>query len=303
MWDLTDPRPERADDVEFLITPPFMRTAQLEAIGTLPGVRHVQLVSAGYDHALPYVPAEATLANAPGVHDAATAEIALTLTLAAQRDLADYVRAQEEGRWAPSHTPGLADRSVLIVGYGNIGRAIARRLLPFEVSLTAVASAARAGDEVVPAVHGIDELPDLVGAHDIVILVVPLTSATTHLVDAELLARFRTGALLVNVARGRVVDTDALVEACRERRVRAALDVTDPEPLPPGHPLYSTPGVLISPHVGGNTAAFVPRFGEFARRQLAAYLAGEPLAGIRSGRARNRTGGAQQGARPRGRPQ
>lgn len=282
VWDLAGERPDRADEIEFLVTPQFMNRTKLEAIATLPALRHVQLVSAGYDHAMPYVPPGVSLANAPGVHDTATAELALTLTLAAQRDLPDYVRAQERGRWEPSLTPGLADRRVLLVGYGRIGRAIAARLLPFEARVDAVASAARDGDELVPSVHGIDELPRLVGEYDIVILIVPLTPATTGLVDAALLERFAPGALLVNVARGKVVDTDALIAACREGRVRAALDVTDPEPLPAGHELFSTPGVLIAPHVGGNSRAFVPRLARFARAQVGAYAAGERLEGLQT---------------------
>ncbi|GAB95717.1 phosphoglycerate dehydrogenase-like enzyme [Kineosphaera limosa] len=279
VWDLAGERPAQAEHIEFLVTPPFMDRAKLETIATLPALRHVQLVSAGFDHALPFVPEGVGLSNAVGVHDTATAELALTLTLAMQRDLPDYVRAQERGSWASGTTPGLADRRVLVVGYGNIGRAITRRLLPFEVSVTAVASRARAGDDLVERVHGIEALPDLVGEHDIVILIVPLTEATTHLVDADLLARFRPGALLVNVARGKVVDTQALVAACAQGRVRAALDVTDPEPLPQDHPLFSTPGVLIAPHVGGNTEAFTPRLGRFVAAQVRAYVAGQALAG------------------------
>ncbi len=277
IWDLQGEPPAGLADVEFLVTPPFMGRAQLETLATLTQLRHVQLVSAGFDHALPYVPEGVTLSNAPGVHDTATAELALTLMLAAQRDLPTYVDAQRRGQWESTSSPGLADRRVLVVGYGNIGRAIARRLLPFEVELTVVASQARAGDDLVEAVRGIDELPDLLPAHDIVVLIVPLSPATQHLIDADALALMKPGALLVNVARGKVVDTDALVEACAAGRVRAALDVTDPEPLPPEHPLWTTPGVLVVPHVGGNSQAFGPRLGRFVREQLTAYRAGKTL--------------------------
>lgn len=283
VWSLSGAPPAGIEGVEFLVCPPFMGRDKLTRLSGLQGLRHVQLVSAGFDHVLPYLPAGATLSNAPGVHDTATAELALTLVLAAQRRLPDFVRAQARGRWETGGSPGLADRRVLVVGYGRIGRAVVRRLMPFEVDVTAVASRARSGDELVPHVHGVDELPDLVGEQDIVILILPLTPATTGLVDADLLARMKPGALLVNVARGKVVDTDALMTACREGRLRAALDVTDPEPLPDDHPLFSTPGILLAPHVGGNSEAFAPRVGAFLRRQLEAFRDGRDLEGIVAG--------------------
>ncbi len=277
VWDLAGEPPPEVAEAEFLVTPQFMSAEQLSTLATLRNVRHVQLVSAGFDHALPYVPAGATLSNAPGVHDTATAELALTLTLAAQRDLQGHVLDQERGHWEMTLSPGLADRRVLVVGYGNVGRAIVRRLEPFEVEITAVASRARPGDDLVGQVHGIEELQQLLGEHDIVIVIVPLTPATEGLIDAVALGAMRPGALLVNVARGKVVDTGALIEACRGGHVRAALDVTDPEPLPSGHPLFHTPGVLVTPHIGGMSEAFLPRIARFVRTQLDAYRAGAPL--------------------------
>ena len=169
--------------------------------------------------------------------------------------------------------PALADKRVLVLGYGSIGRAIAARLTPFEVQVTAVASSARDGDDLVPSVHAVAQLPSLLPQHDVVIVIVPLSPATTRLVDADFLAAMPDGALLVNVARGGVVDTDALVREAASGRLLAALDVTDPEPLPPGHPLWSTPGVLITPHVGGASSAFRPRAVRLVRDQLKAYAA------------------------------
>ncbi|MDO5710448.1 MAG: 2-hydroxyacid dehydrogenase [Micrococcales bacterium] len=277
VWDLDGEPPAGVAQAEFLVGPQFFRGGQLQTLRTLGQLRHVQLVSAGFEHALPFVPPGATLSNAPGVHDAATAEMALTLILAAQRNIPDYVDAQRRGRWESSLSPGLADRRVLVVGYGHIGRAIVRRLQPFEVDVSVVASRARGGDGLIDRVHGIEELPDLLFGADIVILIVPLTPATEHLIDSDALARMRPGALLVNVARGKVVDTDALIEACGSHRVRAALDVTEPEPLPQDHPLFATPGVFIAPHAGGNTDAFLPRIGRFLRQQVDAYRAGSPI--------------------------
>jgi phosphoglycerate dehydrogenase-like enzyme len=150
-------------------------------------------------------------------------------------------------------------------------------LTPFEVEVTAVASKARAGDELVRSVHGVDELPALLPRHDVVVVIVPLSEQTTGLVDEAFLSAMPDGALLVNVARGAVVDTDALVRHATAGRIRAALDVTDPEPLPADHPLWGVPGVLITPHVGGASTAFMPRAARLLQEQLGAYAAGRPL--------------------------
>lgn len=275
-WDMTCGPPRQ--DIE-LVVPPYMSSPRrLERLTDLPGLRAVQLVTAGYEHALTYLPEGVALANGAGIHDTSTAELALALTLAAQRGIPDFVHAQERGEWLrAAGMPSLADRRVLLVGYGSVGRAIVQRLQAFEATVTAVASRARAGDDLVEHVHGVDELPDLLPAAEVVILIVPLTEATDRLVDAKFLDRLPDGALVVNVARGRVVDTDALVEACRAGRVRAALDVTDPEPLPDDHPLWSCPNVLISPHVGGASTAFGPRALDFLRRELSRYAAGDGL--------------------------
>jgi phosphoglycerate dehydrogenase-like enzyme len=244
----------------------------------LDALQVVQLQSAGYEQFVGALPDGVTLCNAAGVHDASTAELALTLTLASIRDIPELVGSQGRRHWEPLRLrSALADRRVLVVGYGRIGRAIARRFAPFEVTLTAVASRARAGDELVPHVHGIDELPDLLPDHDVVVVIVPLTDSTRGLIDASLLGRMPDGALLVNVSRGPVVDTAALVAECTAGRLRAALDVTDPEPLPEDHPLWAAPGVLITPHVGGATDAMRPRAIALVRRQVEALLAGESV--------------------------
>ena len=283
-WDM-DGVPPRADEVR-VVVPPYMGAAgRIPALRHTVGVELVQLLSAGFDDVLRQLPAGVSLANAAGVHDASTAELAVALTLASLRDLPDFAAAQRNRRWLPLefHT-SLADRRVMVLGYGSIGRAIAARLTPFEVRLTAVASRARQGDGLVPSVHGIDELPALLPDHDVVIVVVPLTEDTTRLVDAAFLAAMPDGALLVNVARGPVVDTGALLRETSSGRLRAALDVTDPEPLPPEHDLWTSPGVLITPHVGGATTAFRPRAVRLLRQQFGAYAAGRPLLNVVGGR-------------------
>lgn len=279
-WDLESP-PADADDVRFVV-PPYMKPASLLAgLRHVPGVEVVQLLTAGYDGVLQHVSEGVRVANASGVHDTATAELALALTLASRRDLPEFVLNQADGTWPELRIhSSLADSRVLVLGYGSIGAAIVRRLLPFEVGVTAVASRARAGDDLVDRVHGVDELPTLLPDHDIVILIAPLTDSTRGLVDAAFLGALPDGALLVNVARGPVVDTDALLAETTSGRLRAALDVTDPEPLPADHPLWRTPGVLISPHVGGASTAFQPRAERLVRAQLEAYAAGAPLANV-----------------------
>jgi phosphoglycerate dehydrogenase-like enzyme len=278
-WDLVG-EPPRRDEISFVV-PPYMVSSPWQRLGLLPGLRVVQLLSAGYETVLPSVPVGVKLANAAGVHDASTAELAVTLVLSSLRGIPEFVAAQGRSQWLPAETrTSLADSKVLILGYGGIGVAIARRLSGFEVKLTAVASRARGGDELVASVHGVDELPALLPEHDVVILIVPLTDATNALVDRKFLASMPDGALLVNVSRGKVVDTDALVEAAASGRIRAALDVTDPEPLPADHPLWHTPGVLVSPHTGGVTTAFEPRAVELLREQIAAFVGERPLRNV-----------------------
>lgn len=255
---------------------PMIAGPWLRRMGEIPGLRAVVLASAGYEHALPHVPAGAKLANAVGVHDTATAELALALMLASQRNLPRHVLAQQSGTWqdaAPEGQPtrSLADSSVLVVGYGGIGRALTRRLLASECEVVAVASTDRPGDDLVDRVHGIERLPDLLPRADVVALSLPLTERTRDLLDARMLALLPDGALVVNVARGGVVDTEALLAECTSGRLRAALDVTDPEPLPADHPLWSAPGVLVVPHVGGASPASLPRMGRYLHRQLTAY--------------------------------
>ncbi len=200
------------------------------------------------------------------------------LAVLSLRGLDDDVRSMASGEWKPSRRTSLADRSVLVVGWGGVGRAVAARLVPFECSVTAVGTRARVQDGV--QVHAVEELPDLLPAHDVVVLACPLTDRTRGLVGAEFLAAMPDGALLVNVARGPVVDTGALVEALQDGRIRAALDVTDPEPLPADHPLWSLPGVVVTPHVGGNSTAFRPRMVALLRAQVARLVAGEDLANV-----------------------
>ncbi|MGV9290508.1 2-hydroxyacid dehydrogenase [Streptomyces sp. NPDC003719] len=282
-WNGEEDFPADPADCAFYVVP-YLKPS---GIGTrpLPHMRSVQVVqtlSAGIDHVEPglaRLPAGVRLCNARGVHEASTAELTLALILASLRGVPDFVRAQDRGEWLGGFRPALADRNVLVVGYGSIGAAIEDRLVPFEVARVArVARSARTSAR--GPVHPLTELPALLPEADVVILSTPLTEETRGLVNADFLARMKDGALLVNVARGPVVDTKALLAELESGRLTAALDVTDPEPLPPGHPLWQAPGVLVSPHAGGPTSAFLPRAERLLVDQLTRFVNHEPLRNV-----------------------
>ncbi|WP_432057550.1 2-hydroxyacid dehydrogenase [Streptomyces sp. bgisy022] len=282
-WDGAEAFPADPADCAFYVVP-YLKPAGV-GVRPLPlmrSVRVVQTLSAGIDHVEPglkHLGPGVRLCNARGVHEASTAELALALILASLRGLPDYVRAQDKGEWLNGFRPALADRTVLVVGYGSIGSAIEDRLVPFEVARVArVARSARTTER--GPVHPLTELPTLLPEADVVVLSTPLTADTRHLVDARFLARMKDGALLVNMARGPVVDTEALLNEVRTGRISAALDVTDPEPLPADHPLWRAPGVLISPHAGGPTSAFRPRAERLLVDQLHRFLNREELRNV-----------------------
>lgn len=243
-----------------------------EAMRLMPDLEVCQLPTAGFEHALAHLPEGVTLCNAAGVHDASTAELAVGLILARLRRIDDMARAMPSGDFIHDRYDALADKRVVIVGAGGIGQALARRLEGFECEVVLVGRTAREG------VRARTELDDLVRQADIVVIAVPLDDSTRGLVDGAFLARMRDGSLLVNVARGAIVDTDAIL--AEAGRLTFALDVTDPEPLPPEHPLWRAPGVLISPHVGGNTTAFLPRIGRLVREQVERWESGSPLRNV-----------------------
>jgi phosphoglycerate dehydrogenase-like enzyme len=272
----TDELPASIGDVAFYV-PPYQVGSVGHVLSRMPGLQVVQTMTAGVDNVRTDVPPGVTLCNGRGIHDSSTAELALTLTLSSLRGIPEFVRAQDRREWRGRWRPALADRRVLLVGYGAIGEAIEARLRPFEVEVVRVARRGRDGVQPIGALARL--LPDV----DVVILIVPLTEETRGLVDTDFLARMKDGALLVNVARGPVVDTDALVAELRSGRIRAALDVTDPEPLPAEHPLWDAPNLLVTPHVGGASSAMWPRAHRLVRDQLHRFASGEPLANVMTG--------------------
>ena len=263
-WDLSGPAPEESIDLVVLpYTMGAVDLTRLEGVTT----RLVQTQTLGYDNLVGRVPAGHRVANAVGVHEGPTAELALALILASRRGLDRAVRAQLEHAWSREWSGGLLGARVVLVGYGGVARAVAARLEPFGCVIEAVATRARRveGREV----HGPQDLGALVGAADVVVLAVPLSSSTDGLVDGEFLEGMKDGALLVNVSRGRVVDTNALLVELRAGRLRAALDVVDPEPLPADHPLWDAPGLVLTAHVGGLVGSMAGRVGALVRDQLA----------------------------------
>ncbi|PWK67302.1 phosphoglycerate dehydrogenase-like enzyme [Streptomyces sp. CG 926] len=280
LWDGEDAYPADPADCVFYVTP-YMKAPEVAVrpLAAMPAVQVVQTLTAGIDDVrgrLGDLRPGVRLCNAAGVHTASTAELALALVLASLRGIPGMVRGQDREEWRSGFYDALADKSVLIIGYGSIGSAIEDRLVAFECGPVArVARTARAGAR--GPVHALADLPALLPRADVVILVTPLTDATRGLVGADFLGRMKDGALLVNVARGPVVDTKSLLAEVESGRLRAALDVTDPEPLPAGHPLWHAPNVLITPHVGGSSSAFEPRAKRLLARQLTRFAAGEPV--------------------------
>ncbi|SDZ43070.1 Phosphoglycerate dehydrogenase [Amycolatopsis xylanica] len=263
--------PASAGDVEFYVLPYDTYPKPFELLGRLPSLRAVQSLSAGVDKVRPLLPPGVQLCNGQGLHDLSVAEHAMALIHASQRDLPRWIRQQAAGVWSREHTRSLADSRVLLIGYGGIGQAISRQLLAAEAVVTPVASSAR------PGVHGISELASLLPSADIVVLILPDTASTRGLLGAAGLALLPDDALVVNVGRGSAVDTDALVAEASSGRLRAALDVMDPEPLPGDHPLWTIPGVILTPHVAGGSASFYPRAKRLVEEQLRRFSAGEPL--------------------------
>ncbi|MFI7302221.1 2-hydroxyacid dehydrogenase [Micromonospora aurantiaca] len=275
---LDDPHrlPSSPSGVRFWV-PPFLSGPDAGALLTeLPDVEVVQLLSAGADAWAGRMPDGVTLCDARGVHDSPTAEWVVAAILASLRGFAPLARAQARREWAYDEvapTDELAGKRVLIVGAGSIGTAVRDRLAPFEVTFTLVARTPRPDQ----GVHGVDELPALLPEADVVVLLVPLTEQTRGMVDERFLAAMPDGALLVNAARGPVARTSALVAELTSGRLRAAMDVTDPEPLPADHPLWELPNVLLTPHVAGSVRGLLPRAYRLVGEQLRRYVAGEEL--------------------------
>jgi phosphoglycerate dehydrogenase-like enzyme len=274
VWAPTEDPPPEAADAGFWVPQYLGKDGLDRQIAALPKLEVAQLTTAGADAFVGRLPKGVVLCDARGVHGGSTSEWVLTAVLASLRNFPEFVRNQERKVWDQKFTDELAGKRVLVIGAGDVGESIRRRMLPFDTTVTMVARRARAD------AHGVDELPRLLPEADVVVVVVPLTEQTRGMVDAAFLARMHDGALFVNAARGPVTVTDALLAELRSGRLRAALDVTEPEPLPVDHPLWDAPGLLLTPHVGGAVHGFAARAYTLVREQLIRWANGEPLLNV-----------------------
>ena len=278
---------EPGPEVEFVIVNFDIANRLPGLFEELPGLRVVQSLSAGVDWLLPKVPAGVVVCRAVGVHDAPVSEWVVAVILATRRRLPEFWSRQRRAEWNRDIAEvadgwqhpidDLEGATVLVVGFGSIGRAVAARLAPFGAHVIGVARHPR--DDARSA----DELPRLLPEADVVVNLLPLGPETEKFVDAAFLERMKPGSLFVNAGRGKTVDTDALLAALTSGRIHAALDVTDPEPLPSDHPLWQAPNLFITPHVAGAVTRWESRGYRFAGEQIRRYAAGQPLLGIEAG--------------------
>jgi phosphoglycerate dehydrogenase-like enzyme len=246
----------------------------LEYVKRMPNLEVLQMLNAGYEDALEYLRPGLTLCNGGGIHNDSTAELAVGMAIASLRGFPRFVLSQGQGKWDHAQLRSIHDRRIGIVGFGAIGRTIARNLSGFDVEVIGFSRSGR--DGAVDIEHFDEYLPSL----DVVILIMPLNDQSRHFFDSRRLALLKDGALLINVARGAIIDTAALLAELRTGRITAALDVTDPEPLPPDHPLWKEAGVFITPHVGGNSSAFEPRARRLIESQLIRLASNQPLENV-----------------------
>ncbi|MFG1795092.1 2-hydroxyacid dehydrogenase [Nocardia sp. NPDC049149] len=263
-----EPFPDGAEQAEVLV-PQFLSRTDGVDLTQLPKLRLVQMLTAGAEGWVDELPDGARISTGRGAHGGSSAEWVLAVLLAIYRDLGGFADAQRAKAWARHQTETLVGKRILVIGAGDLAGELVRRLTGFEVTVTLVGTQARDG------VRAVAELPALLGGHDVVVLTVPVTSRTLGMVDADFLAAMADNAILVNVARGPIVDTDALLAELKSGRLRAALDVTDPEPLPPDHPLWTAPGLLLTPHVAGNSTGAYERGWAVARAEIIRFAAGE----------------------------
>ena len=262
------PSEDQLDQVEFYV-PSYMRGIKtLEIIPKMKNLKVVHYSQAGYEDILGFTPESVILCNASGLHDVSTAELTLGLTIASRCDLPQIFNNQQRQTWVHKRRTALADSHVGILGHGHIGKRIAGLIQNFEAKVT---SFSQSGADGAVKVSEFDSyLPSL----DVIILILPLTDKTHHFFNKKRLQAMKDGASIINMARGPIIDTQALIEELNTGRIYAALDVTDPEPLPDGHPLWSAKNLIITPHIGGDSTAFEPRAKAMVELQLSRIAQG-----------------------------
>jgi phosphoglycerate dehydrogenase-like enzyme len=274
-FDPADPVPPAAgEQAEAIVTMTEHAPAIRELLGRLPALKLVQTQSAGFDAWVDHLPAGVQLSNCRGAHGRATAELVVGMLLSILRELKEFAEDQQLEDWATRATDSLFEQRVLILGAGDLATHLTAMLAPFGAVTTRVGRSARDG------VVTLADVPALLPTTDIVVALLPLSDETRHLIDAAFLAALPDGAIVVNAGRGPLVDTDALLAELEAGRLRAALDVTDPEPLPAGHPLWKAPGLLLTPHVGGDTLGFEERAARICAEQIAQFARGDRPANL-----------------------
>jgi len=265
------PSESQLEEIEFYVPSYMGGIKTLEVIKKMKNLKTVHYSQAGYDDILPYIPDNVILCNASGLHDVSTAELAIGLTIASRRGFAQFMDNQKKGLWHRQRNLALADSHVGIVGYGHIGKRIASLLKMFETKVTPFSRTGADGSVK------INEFDNYLADLDVIILILPLTKESKNFINSDRIKRMKDGATLINLARGAIVDTDALIAELKTGRITAGLDVTDPEPLPKDHPLWSAPNLIITPHVGGDSSAFEPRARKMVQEQLARIAEKKPL--------------------------
>jgi phosphoglycerate dehydrogenase-like enzyme len=274
------PEPEILEKIQFYVPPYMVGPRALEPISRMSSLQVIQSPNAGVDDILKILPPGVTLCNAKGVHDASTSELAIGLAISARRGFPTFMANQSQGKWVHERHNALADSRVGIVGMGNIGSLIARQLEAFSVEVISFSRSGKDGNKTM------SDFDQLLPTLDVVILILPLSNESHHLMNRSRINSMKPGATLVNMARGAIIETSALVDALNRGHITAGIDVTDPEPLPEEHPLWSAPNLIITPHVGGDSSAFNPRVRALIESQVERFATGQPLINVVAGPAR-----------------
>jgi phosphoglycerate dehydrogenase-like enzyme len=271
------PEPEILETIQFYVPPYMVGPGALELISSMSSLQVIQSPNAGVDDILKILPPGVTLCNAKGVHDASTSELAIGLAISARRGFPTFMANQSQGKWVHERHNALADSRVGIVGMGNIGSLIARQLEAFSVEVIGFSRSGKDGSKMM------SEFDQILPTLDVVILILPLTNESHHLMNRSRINSMKPGATLVNMARGAIIETSALVDALNRGHITAGIDVTEPEPLPEEHPLWSAPNLIITPHVGGDSSAFNPRVRALIESQVERFATGKPLINVVAG--------------------
>jgi phosphoglycerate dehydrogenase-like enzyme len=272
-----------AGRVEFLIVSwfrdPLLFSDQLKQLTSL---KVMQTYAAGVDRLIKFVPPGVILCNGKGLHDTAVSEWIVGAILAAFNKFSEFYALQDQGKWQPVDTDTLEGRTVTIFGYGAIGKAVEKRLSGFEVTVLRVARTERTEADG-KLVHSFNDLANVLPITDVLVNILPLTAETGKIINADILSQLPENAIVINAGRGGTVDTDALIKELSSGRLRAVLDTTDPEPIPDGHKLWTTPNVFLTQHSSGNSSDYLDKVYPFIHEQIRRYMAGEPLLNIVNG--------------------